>query len=153
MNVEQMIMKNINTKFPKLFVTEIVDNEIIFLPEQDDGFVEYKRTLIDCNDKKNEKYATQMRWRISKNLKNQYAIYYIGIDDDGTIVGLSNEEIIECIERFVIISNLIGASIIGIQIIHINKLTIIKIRVKMKKINDNYLVEFEEKNDNILCNQ
>ena len=153
MNVEQMIMKNINTKFPKLFVTEIVDNEIIFLPEQDDGFVEYKRTLIDCNDKKNEKYATQMRWRISKNLKNQYAIYYIGIDDDGTIVGLSNEEIIECIERFVIISNLIRASIIGIQIIHINKLTIIKIRVKMKKINDNYLVEFEEKNDNILCNQ
>jgi elongation factor 1-alpha len=145
MNAESLMITTIKTKFPKLFVTEITDNVIKFLPEQDNGFVEYKRTLVDCSDKKAEKYATQMRWRISENLKNQCATYFIGIDDDGSIVGLTNEEIIDCVERFVTIANSITASIVGIQIIHVNDQSIIRINVKIKKINDNYLIEFGEK--------
>ena len=82
---------------------------------------------------------------ISENLKNQCATYFIGVDDNGSIVGLTNEEIIGCVEKFVSIADTIGASIIGIQIIHVNNRSIIKLGVKIKKINDNYLVEFGDK--------
>lgn len=145
MNALSSILTVIKTKFPNLFVTELIDNTMIFLPEQDDGYVEYKRTLVDCSDRKAEKYATQMRWRITENTKNQRATYYIGIDDDGSIVGLVNDEIIDCITRFVSIAKTIKASITGIQIINVNNKTIIKIGVKIKKIDDNYLIEFGEK--------
>jgi GTPase len=139
------IVTQIKTSFPKLYVTEVNDNNIIFDPEQDDGYVEYKRTIAHCSENKAEKYATQMRWRISENLRYQCATYYIGIDDDGTIIGLTNKEIMDCISRFVSIAKTISASITGIQIIHVNCLTIIRIIVKIKKISDNYLVDFGEK--------
>ena len=145
MNGSPNIIVQIKNLFPKLFVTEIVNDNMTFDPESDNGHIEYKRTIADCGDKKAEKYATQMRWRISENVRNQCATYYIGIDDDGTIVGLSNEEIIECVTQFVLISRTISASIIGVQIIHINEFSIIKIGVKIKKIQDNYLVEFGDK--------
>jgi len=145
MNGSPNIIVQIKNLFPKLFVTEIVNDNMTFDPESDNGHIEYKRTIADCGDKKAEKYATQMRWRISENVRNQCATYFIGIDDDGTIVGLSNEEIIECVTQFVLISRTISASIIGVQIIHINEFSIIKIGVKIKKIQDNYLVEFGDK--------
>lgn len=145
MNAKSDIVAKIKIKFPKLYVTEIIDNSMIFGPEKDNGYVEYKRTIVDCSNNKAEKYATQMRWRISENLKHQCATYYIGIDDDGTIIGLSDEDITECIDRFVHIAKTIDASITNIQIIHIEKFTIIRIIVKIKKIYNNYLVEFGDK--------
>lgn len=138
------VILQIKNKFPKLFVTEIINNNLKFGPEQNSGCIEYKRTISDCNEFRVQKYASQMKWRITENIKNQCATYFIGLDDDGTIVGLSDENLMNCIEWFVIISKSIGASIIGIQIIHINFLTIMKIGVKIKKIQDNYLVEFED---------
>src|SRR5437868_13415790 len=108
------IITEIKTRFPKLFVTEIMNNCLSFEPEKTDGFIEYKRTLVDCNDTKAQKYATQMRWRITENIKSQCATYFIGVDDDGTIIGLTHEDIINCIERFVSIAQSISASIIAI---------------------------------------
>lgn len=140
-----MLIEQIKNNFPKLYVTECTNDTIVFEPESDDGHVEYKRTLVDCTETKAKKYATQMRWRICENVKNQCATYFIGIDDDGTIVGLSYQEIIDCISRFVAIADSIDASIVGIQIIHVKELLIIKIRVKIKKIDNNYLVEFGDK--------
>lgn len=139
------LITEIKNKFPKLFVTELEDDNLIFKPEQTDGHVEYKRTLVDCNDIKAQKYATQMRWRITENVKSQCATYFIGVDDDGTIIGLDDEDILNCIGRFVSIANSITASIVGIQLMHVKNLSIIKINVKIKKISDNYLVEFGEK--------
>jgi len=144
-NDKSDLVQKINKLYPKLYVTEIVDNNLKFEPEQDDGHVEYKRTLVDCTPRKAEKYATQMRWRITENTKNQIATYFIGIDDDGTIVGLSDTDIMSCIDRFVSIASSINASIIGVQIIHINDLSIIKVGVKIKKICDNFLLEFGDK--------
>ncbi|XWV25714.1 GTP-binding protein-like protein [Tupanvirus soda lake] len=145
MNVDSTMINRIKNLNPKLFVTEIVDNNMTFTPEQDDGHIEYKRTLADCSNKKAEKYATQMRWRITENVRNQCATYFIGVDDDGTVVGLTEDEIIDCVKRFIDIASTISASITGIQLIHINSMLIIKIGVKIKKIYDNYLVEFGEK--------
>lgn len=137
------IITEIKIKFPKLFVTETIDNDLTFGPEKTDGFVEYKRTLVDCNNTKAQKYATQMRWRITENIKSQCATYFIGIDDDGTIIGLTDEDIVNCVVRFVSIAQSISASIVGVQLIHINNFTIIKIGVKIKKIFDNFLVDFD----------
>ncbi|XWV24485.1 putative GTP-binding protein [Tupanvirus deep ocean] len=145
MNVDSEMIKQIKKLNPKLFVTEIVDDNMTFTPEQDDGHIEYKRTLVDCSNKKAEKYATQMRWRITENVRNQCATYFIGVDDDGTIVGLTENEIIDCVKRFIEIAGTISASITGVQLIHIKDMSIIRIGVKIKKIYDDYLVEFGEK--------
>lgn len=145
MNIESEIIYKIREKFPKLFITEISDDAFKLSPEQDNGYVEYKRTMALCSEKKAQQYATQMRWRISENIKSQSATYFIGVDDDGTIVGLTDEEILTSVSRFLLIAGTIRASIIGVQIIHINDLSIIKFGVKLKKIRDNYLVEFGDK--------
>ena len=145
MNTNSTIANHIKSLFPKLFVTEIVDNNLTFNAEKDNGFIEYKRTLVACDDKKAQQYATQMRWRITENIRHQCATYFIGIDDDGGIIGLSDNEIIECITCFVTIANLINASITAVQLIHIYELTIIKIGVKIKKIQDDYYIEFGDK--------
>ena len=145
MDINSTIINQIKSLYPKLYVTQIVENNLIFDAEKDNGSIEYKRTLVACDDKKAQQYATQMRWRITENIRHQCATYFIGIDDDGDIIGLSNEDIIECITCFVTIANLISASITGIQLIHINELTIIKIGVKIKKIQDDYYIEFDDK--------
>ena len=156
---------DIKQKFPKLFFTEIFTDKYILSAEKDDGFIEYKRTLIDCDEKKTQKYATQMRWRISENIKTQCATYFLGVDDDGTIIGLDRlcdkqgknsknkcsnlnllhdeNELEICIEKFVKIASSIGASITRIDIIHVKKSTILKIIVKIKKIKNNFLVDFD----------
>ena len=137
------ILSIIKQKFPKLFFTEMFTDKYILSAEKDEGFIEYKRTLADCDEKREQKYATQMRWRISENTKNQCATYFLGVDDDGTIIGLNHNEIYVCIEKFVQIASTIDASITGIHIIHVENLTILKIMVKIKKIICNYLVDFD----------
>lgn len=136
------LIDQIKTIYPKIYVTE-TNNPLVLQPENDQGFIEYKRSLVECDEKKIEKYATQMRWRISENIK-QYAIYYIGVDDDGTIIGLNQEETMICIHKFVQISKSIEASIIGLQIIYVHDKIVIRFGVKIKKIENNYLVDFDE---------
>lgn len=119
-----------------LFITYAINNDLILTHEKENGYIEYKRTLIGCNNIKIEKYATQMRWRISENIKNHYAIYFIGIDDNGKVIGLDNID--ENIEIFIKIAKLIKASISYIKKIEINEKIILKIMVKIKKVLDNY---------------
>lgn len=144
LDIQIFLMDRIKSTYPKLFITKMVDNQIKFKPENDIGYIEYKRTLIDCNIIKMQKYASQMRWRISENIKHQFATYYIGIDDDGSIVGLNNDEAFECVKNFVSITELIKASITEIQIINIYNSLIMKINVKIKKNINNYLSDFNE---------
>lgn len=144
MDNTSVLFQRIREKFPKFYLTEVINDSLKMSPENDDGYVEYKRTLIDCSDKKAEKYATQMQWRIKQNIKSQFATYYIGVDDDGEIVGLSDEDAFKCIDIFLSISSAIEASIIGIKLIRINNLVVVEIKVKLKKIKNDYLVEFEQ---------
>ena len=133
-------IKKINNK---LFVTQIMNDNFTLPRENPFGPIEYKRTLVECDDIKCEKYATQMQWRITQNSKNNIANYYIGVDDDGTINGLSNEEIIKCIQNFLKIISIIEASIQSINIIYTkNNNRILRINVKKKKLNDCYLTDF-----------
>ena len=142
--MDSEIINDLKSKFPKLFIKEITTNDLKFEPEVDEGSVEYKRTLANCTKNKIEKYASQMIWRINENFHKQCATYFIGVDDNGAIIGLSNDDIIACVTCFVSITKSIEASISAIHIIHVKELSIIKIGVRIKKLNTNFLVEFDE---------
>lgn len=59
-------------------------------PEQDDGNIEYKRNLFDNSTVRVEGLATQMRYRCEEG--DGECIYNIGVDDDGTIVGITPDD-------------------------------------------------------------
>jgi len=129
--------------YPKLYINHIRNDNLQFTEENDNGFVEYKRTLVGCSGRKAEKYATQMRWRMSENTKSLSAIYYLGVDDNGSIYKLTENDLIESIRIFIEIAEKIATSIVSMQIIDIGTNTIIKICVKNKRLKDNYVVEFD----------
>jgi len=58
--------------------------------EKDEGNIEYKLKLIDKSLSKIESVATQMRYRCKEG--GSECIYHIGVDDDGTLVGVTNDE-------------------------------------------------------------
>jgi len=74
--------------------------------EADDGNIEYKIQIINLNDKRFNKLATQMKWRISEGKGNCF--YYIGITNEGIARGISNTYIKKSIENLFSISNYLG---------------------------------------------
>lgn len=140
--IDEELINHIRGINNKLFITQLIDDKFKLPPENDNGYIEYKRTLADCDQIKCEKYATQMQWRIMQNTKNNIAIYYIGVDDDGTLNGMTNEEIIGSINNILRIINIIEASVQSINIIYSNNTRILRINVKKKKLNDCYQIDF-----------
>lgn len=64
--------------------------------ESDNGNIEYKRRLDEKNCRGFEKLRSQMLYRMDEGLTltgSPDAIYYLGIEDDGTISGLKLEEL------------------------------------------------------------
>lgn len=59
-------------------------------PEQDEGNIEYKLKLVGKSKHRIEGIATQMRYRCEEG--GSECIYNIGVEDDGTIVGVTREE-------------------------------------------------------------
>lgn len=82
----------------KIIKINIVNNVqyVEFLPENDDGNVEYKLRL-DTKDRMGlKKIASQMKWRMNegKELYNLCEAHYIlGVADDGTLGGLTKDEL------------------------------------------------------------
>jgi GTPase len=69
-------------------------------PEKEDGNVEYKRILTDESDERVQRLASQMRYRCNEG--GSECIYRLGVDDDGTLTGLTVDEFaatMRCIER------------------------------------------------------
>jgi len=59
-------------------------------PENDEGPVEYKRHLVKPSPRAFEKLCTQLLWRLNEG--GGECLYEIGVDDDGTVRGISEEE-------------------------------------------------------------
>lgn len=59
-------------------------------PEVEEGNKEYKRKLCNLSRYRFQQLQSQMKWRINEG--NGVAIYYIGVDDDGTIVKLNTKD-------------------------------------------------------------
>jgi GTPase len=67
-------------------------------PELDDGNIEYKLKLLDNSSQRIERLATQMRYRCDEG--SGECVYNIGVEDDGTMSGITDEDYettIECI--------------------------------------------------------
>ena len=56
-------------------------------PEKEDGKIEYKLELINKTMSRVENLATQMRYRC--NEEGSECIYNIGVEDDGTMSGIT----------------------------------------------------------------
>jgi len=59
-------------------------------PEKEDGNIEYKLKLLDLTPERTERLATQMRYRCDEG--GSECIYNLGVEDDGTITGITEQE-------------------------------------------------------------
>ena len=59
-------------------------------PENDEGNIEYKLKLLDLSPFRIERLATQMRYRCDEG--GSECIYNLGVEDDGTMSGITDEE-------------------------------------------------------------
>lgn len=59
-------------------------------PEREDDNVEYKRHLLEMNEKRFQRLASQLKHRISNGCGE--CIYEIGVEDDGLISGITREQ-------------------------------------------------------------
>ena len=80
-------------------------------PEVEFGNIEYKKELLINTDHKINKLGTQMLYRLYQG--NGYVIYYIGVCDDGKIVGLSKKELSKSFLILQKVSNKIDAKLIN----------------------------------------
>ena len=74
-------------------------SDFFLSPEIEEGNIEYKRCLIDFPDiHRLEELKSQMIWRIKEG--GGEAIYYLGINDDGTFYEWTTDEKEETIKVF-----------------------------------------------------
>lgn len=59
-------------------------------PEVEEGNIEYKRFILNLSPHRFEQLTSQMKWRLSEG--EGEAIYYIGVEDDGSIYGLNIDQ-------------------------------------------------------------
>lgn len=77
--------------------------------EKDEGNIEYKLKLINLDTETLNKRSTQMLYRINEG--NGEAIYYIGVLDNGSVIGINIDEYNESIRNLNIIASNINCSI------------------------------------------
>ncbi|KAI7854177.1 P-loop containing nucleoside triphosphate hydrolase protein [Circinella umbellata] len=83
-------------------------------PEIDDaGNVEYKLKLVDPSVERLDHLITQMKWRLSEG--DGEAMYELGVDDDGTLVGLSAEEMSASMDTLRQMANALNADVLIIR--------------------------------------
>ena len=87
--------------------------------EKDDGNIEYKSQLINLNENRIQQLMTQMAYRLVEG-KGE-AIYEIGVRDDGTLIGLPDDEFNESLDNLKKIVENINASIIHTSIKKVDK--------------------------------
>jgi elongation factor 1-alpha len=123
----------IHDYWPQILVIESPIKNFKLPPENDySGNVEYKRTLVDCTSNRIQKYITQMKWRALQSLKQQ-AIYYVGIDDDGSFFGLNFEETKTSISTFMEMVFNINATVTKIHLMSIDLQYVVQIKIQMKE--------------------
>ncbi|GAM26974.1 hypothetical protein SAMD00019534_101490 [Acytostelium subglobosum LB1] len=60
-------------------------------PEVEFGNIEYKFKLVNPTDERLEHLVSQLKWRLGEGMGE--AIYEIGVEDDGSATGLSDEDV------------------------------------------------------------
>jgi GTPase len=88
--------------------------------EKDEGNIEYKLKLINLDTETLNKRSTQMLYRVNEG--NGEAIYYIGVLDNGSVIGINNDEYNESIGNLKIIASNINCTISAIVENNVNEL-------------------------------
>lgn len=78
-----------------------------YTEEIDYGNVEYKLKLNNINERRMDKLATQMHFRLTEG--NGECFYEIGVEDNGNPHGLSKEELEESLKVLYLITEKLGA--------------------------------------------
>ncbi|RLE77259.1 MAG: GTP-binding protein [Thermoprotei archaeon] len=84
------------------------------LPEAEYGNVEYKLKL---NPARVESLASQLRYRLREG--DGIAVYYLGVRDDGTPVGISDENLAESLRVLSRVAELADAVVVSKRALHI----------------------------------
>ena len=110
----------------------------MFPPENDEGNTEYKRHL--CSEElksfdsdyniRFQQLITQMKFRLGEG--NGIAIYYIGVEDDGSFYGISKEEIKKSVDVLKKMVTHIDAKVDSILLDNYNDYNYIKAVIKDK---------------------
>lgn len=100
-------------------------------PEQYYGNREYKRNILCKNNATIQKRATQMLFRLLEG--NGKALYLLGIDDDGKIIGLNKTDLFNSIKIIKNISKEIKANINKIYIYTGGKGNVCSVHINLPK--------------------
>uniref|UniRef100_A0A4D5RA46 GTP-binding protein 2 n=1 Tax=Scolopendra viridis TaxID=118503 RepID=A0A4D5RA46_SCOVI len=77
-------------------------------PEPGEGNVEYKLKLVSPSRSRFEHLVTQMKWRLREGQGE--AIYEIGVEDNGLLTGLSEEEMAASLDTLHCMASKLGAT-------------------------------------------
>lgn len=78
-------------------------------PEIEEGNIEYKLKLVNPSESRMEHLITQMKWRLEEG--EGEAIYEIGVEDNGMLVGLSKPDLDASMESLQTMALRLGAAI------------------------------------------
>jgi len=73
-------------------------------PENNEGNIEYKLKLKNNSEQRINELATQMRYRCNESPSSE-CFYIIGVEDDGTEVGITEEEYVDAIKILNVIAD------------------------------------------------
>uniref|UniRef100_A0A0R3RSY2 Tr-type G domain-containing protein n=1 Tax=Elaeophora elaphi TaxID=1147741 RepID=A0A0R3RSY2_9BILA len=82
-------------------------------PEVEEGNIEYKVKLVDPSLSRMQHLITQMKWRLREGQGE--AIYEIGVQDDGTIKGLTDKELDASMRTLKSMATALNASIVVLR--------------------------------------
>ena len=109
------------------------DYEKNFLPENDEGFIEYKIKISPTTPERFEKLVSQLKYRLEEG--NGECLYRLGVADNGECVGLTDQEFTE---SYVILQNLaekINADTLILRKGHIEDKWIAEVLIRRKPLN------------------
>ena len=66
-------------------------------PENDEGDVEYKWSLVNLDKNKRTKISSQMKWRVNYASDINSALYILGVHDNGSLTGLKLNVLLQTI--------------------------------------------------------
>ncbi|XP_072105245.1 GTP-binding protein 2b isoform X2 [Mobula birostris] len=78
-------------------------------PEAEEGNIEYKLKLVNPSQYRFEHLVTQMKWRLQEGRGE--AVYQIGVEDNGLLVGLSEDELKASLKTLRKMAEKVGADI------------------------------------------
>ncbi|XP_051980929.1 GTP-binding protein 2-like [Xyrauchen texanus] len=78
-------------------------------PEVEEGNIEYKLKLVNPTQYRFEHLATQMKWRLQEGRGE--AVYQIGVEDNGLLVGLSEDDMRASLKTLHRMAEKVGADI------------------------------------------